>query len=130
MKRLFILTFAAVLMLACSHVKGNFRNVDGNAFDLDKMEQVRTGLALDEVIGLVGNPYSVTEEGEKVIHRYFMVREKIDKDKAIGVISLEKKTTETYEVVLTYENNILMHKNFTRSVDKPKEKAKQEVQGE
>ena len=130
MRKICLLSLATVIFFGCSHVKGNFRNVEGGAFDLAKMEQVKTGLTLEEVTALVGPPYSTTEEGDTVVQRYYMVREKIDKDKAIGVFSLEKKTTETYNVTLTYENGILVNKHYLREVDKPKEKDKEEQQEE
>jgi outer membrane protein assembly factor BamE (lipoprotein component of BamABCDE complex) len=128
MKKLSVLVVFAALLIACSHVKGTFRNVDGKAYDLEKMEQVQTGMTVDEVTSLVGTPLVITEDSEKVLHRYYMVREKIDKDKAMGVFAVEKKTTETYEVILTYENGILVHKQLTRSVDKPKEKNEEGAQ--
>jgi outer membrane protein assembly factor BamE (lipoprotein component of BamABCDE complex) len=116
---------AIALVFGCSHVKGSFRNVDGKAYDLDKMEKVKPGMTLDEVTALVGNPYSVTELGSTVVHRYFMARERVDKDKALGVVSVEKKTTETYEVILDYVDDIVVRKQLTRSVEKPEEKGKQ-----
>jgi outer membrane protein assembly factor BamE (lipoprotein component of BamABCDE complex) len=128
MKKIWIMAISAVLLFACSHVKGSFRTVDGQVYDLEKMEQVQTGMTVDDVASLVGNPMVVTEDGEKTLHRYYMVREKIDKDKAMGVFSIEKKTTETYEVILTYEDGILVHKRLTRSVDKPKEKDDEEAE--
>jgi outer membrane protein assembly factor BamE (lipoprotein component of BamABCDE complex) len=124
MRKLSVLIIAAVLVSGCSHVKGSFRNVDGKAYDLDKMEQVQTGMTIGQVTALVGEPYSITELGSTMVHRYFMVREKIDKDKALGVISVEQKTTETYEVIIDYENNILVRKQLTRAVEKPEEKGK------
>lgn len=127
MKKLSVLTIFAILLFACSHVKGSFRNVDGKAYDLEKMEQVQTGMTMDEVTSLVGTPLVTTEDSEKVIHRYYMVREKIDKDKAMGVFAVEKKTTESYEVILTYEDGIVVHKRLTRSVDKPEEKNEEKV---
>lgn len=125
MRKLTVMLLAATLVFGCSHVKGSFRNVDGKAYDLDKMEEVKPGMTLDEVTALVGNPYSVTELGNTVVHRYFMARERVDKDKALGVVSVEKKTTETYEVILDYVDDIVVRKQITRSVEKPEEKSKQ-----
>ena len=125
MRKLFVMLLAAMLVFSCSHVKGSFRNVDGKEYDLDKMEKVKTGMTLDEVTALVGEPFSVTELGDTEVHTYFMVRERVDKDKALGVFSVEKKTTETYEVILDYLSGVVVRKQLTRSVEKPEEKRKQ-----
>lgn len=128
MKKILVITISTAFLFACSHVKGSFRTVDGQAYDLEKMEQVQTGMTVEDVTSLVGTPMSVTLAGDKEIHRYYQVREKIDKDRAMGVFSVEKKTTETYEVILTYEDGIVVHKRLTRKVDKPKEKDEEEAQ--
>ena len=122
MRKLAVPIFVCVFLFACSHVQGTFRTVDGTSYDLEKMEQVRTGMTLEEVTALVGSPSRVTSEGDTVVHRYFMVREKIDTDRAIGVIPVKKKTTEMYEVILNYEKGVVVRKKLTRSVEKPKEK--------
>jgi outer membrane protein assembly factor BamE (lipoprotein component of BamABCDE complex) len=126
MKKLSVLALLFILVPACSHIKGNFRTIKGQAYDLGKMEQVQTGMTAAEVKSLVGPPLEVTEEGGKVNQRYYMVRERIDKDKGLGVFSVEKKTTETYEVILTFDNGIVIQKRVSSVVDKPEEKKKEE----
>jgi len=122
MRKLIALLFACAFLLACSHVPGTFRTIEGTAYDLEKMEQVQTGMTLEEVTALVGPPLSVTGKGDTVAHRYFMVREKVDTDRAVGFIPVKKKTTEMYEVILSYEKGVVVRKQLTRSVEKPKEK--------
>jgi outer membrane protein assembly factor BamE (lipoprotein component of BamABCDE complex) len=122
MRKLVPPILACVFLFACARVQGVFRTVEGASFDLAAMEQVQTGMTIEEVNALVGSPFGVTGEGDAVIHRYYMVREKTDTDRAVGVFPVKKKTTEMYEVILTYENSVLVRKKLTRSVEKPKEK--------
>ena len=122
MRKLAAFIFACAFLFDCSHVPGTFRTVEGTAYDIERMEQVQTGMTLEEVAALVGPPLSVTGEGDTFAHRYFMVREKVDTDRAVGFIPVKKKTTETYEVVLSYEKGVVVRKQLTRSVEKPKEK--------
>ena len=96
--------------------------MDGTAFDLERMEQVQPGMSSEEVFRLVGRPVSVSEEGSRTVHRYYMVREKTDTDRVAGIVPVRKKTTEMYEVLLNYENGVVTRKQLTRSVEKPKEK--------
>ncbi|MBN2720067.1 MAG: outer membrane protein assembly factor BamE [Proteobacteria bacterium] len=121
MKKIALLLFAMSL-IGCSHVPGVFRTVDGTAFDLEGMEQVQPGMSSEEVFRLVGRPVSVSEEGSRTVHRYYMVREKTDTDRVAGIVPIRKKTTEMYEVLLNYENGVVTRKQLTRSVEKPKEK--------
>ena len=111
-----------LLILGCSHIPGVFRTTEGKAFDLEKMEQVQPKMTSEEVFRLVGSPLNISEEGDRVIHRYHMVRQKVDTDRIVGIIPIRKKTTEMYEVLLTYENGVVARKKLTRSVEKPKEK--------
>ena len=122
MKKIALLFLLAACLWGCSHVPGVFRTVEGTAFDLEKMEQVQPGMTFEEVFRLVGNPGTVTKEGDRTLHRYYMIREKTDTDRVAGIVPIRKKTTEMYEVLLNYENGVVTRKQLTRSVEKPKEK--------
>jgi outer membrane protein assembly factor BamE (lipoprotein component of BamABCDE complex) len=122
MKKITLLFLLAACLCGCSHVPGVFRTVEGTAFDLERMEQVQPGMSSEEVFRLVGRPVSVSEEGSRIVHRYYMVREKVDTDRVVAVVPIRKKTTEMYEVLLNYENGVVTRKQLTRSVEKPKEK--------
>jgi len=111
-----------VFLLGCSHVPGVFRTTEGKAFDLEKMEQVQPKMTQEEVFRLVGSPLNISKEGDRVVHRYYMAREKVDTDRIAGMIPIRKKTIEMYEVLLNYENGVVARKQLTRSVEKPKEK--------
>ena len=121
MRKLFLLVLFASI-LGCSHVSGVFRTTDGTAFDLEKMEQVQPGMTVEEVFNLVGRPLGVTGEGDRFVHRYYMVREKVDTDRIVAMIPIRKKYTEMYEVLLNYEKGVVARKQLTRSVEKPAKK--------
>jgi outer membrane protein assembly factor BamE (lipoprotein component of BamABCDE complex) len=122
MRKLAAFIFTCTFLFACSHVPGTFRTIEGTAYDLEKMDQVQTGMTMEEVAALVGSPLSVSGVGETVTHRYYMVREKTDTDRVVGFIPVRKKTTEMYEILLKYEEGVVVRKQLTRSVEKPKEK--------
>jgi hypothetical protein len=126
MKRFAQFVALTLLITACATTPGDFKTVKGRTFDLEKMEQVRAGMSLKEVMEMVGEPHLKVDQEEGTLYQYFMVREKLEYDKALGVFAVEKKTTRTDKADLLFaEDGFLLNKKYEYSVTRPKEKGEE-----
>lgn len=115
--------FLALVLAACATTSGSFATVEGTTYDMEKMDQVKAGMKLESVLALVGEPIEKTVTGEGTVYRYHMVREKLDYDRAMGVLAVEKKTVRSDTVELLFaDDGFLLKKTHRFSETGPEDK--------
>lgn len=87
-------------LLSCSHLKGPFDPVKGRNFAAEKLDQIEEGTPAGEVLRLLGEPLEREPAAEGERWRYYVLEERVDELRFLGLLPVRKIRWERKTVAL------------------------------